>query len=197
MVSRDQPISPRYTPCILISRIGSALPHRVNSQQTNSVDHVVYSRSHAFHDGNQTLRRKNPSTKQGCQKNENGILKWEPVPLHPNPKIAEIDWGRSRFRSRKKMKNTRGKGYPNCWRQFQRQKYIFFPCRRIGAKETNLSFSSKKNQFFPRSKAASTPIYFCNFRVRTLGDWFSFQNPFSCFWQPCWEGGGDSQPAVP
>ena len=62
MVSRDQSISPRYTPCILISRIGSALPHRVNSQQTNSVDYVVYSRSHAFHDGNQTLRRKNPNT---------------------------------------------------------------------------------------------------------------------------------------
>ena len=34
VVSRDQPISPRYTPCILISRIGSALQHRVNSQQT-------------------------------------------------------------------------------------------------------------------------------------------------------------------
>ena len=62
MVSSEQPISPRYTPCILISRIGSALPHRVNSQQTNSVDYVVYSRSHAFHDGNQTLRRKNPNT---------------------------------------------------------------------------------------------------------------------------------------
>ena len=62
VVSRDQPISPRYTPCILISRIGSALPHRVNSQQTHSVDYVVYSRSHAFHDGNQILRRKNPNT---------------------------------------------------------------------------------------------------------------------------------------
>ena len=62
VVSRDQPISPRYTPCILISRIGSALPQRVNSHQTNSVDYVVYSRSHAFHDGNQTLRRKNPNT---------------------------------------------------------------------------------------------------------------------------------------
>ena len=62
MVSRDQPITPRFTPCILISRIGSALPHRVNSQQTNSVDYVVYSRSYAFHDGNQTLRRKNPNT---------------------------------------------------------------------------------------------------------------------------------------
>ena len=61
MFSRDQPISPRYTPCILISRIVSALPHRVNSQETNSVDYVVYSRSHAFHDGNQTLRRKNPN----------------------------------------------------------------------------------------------------------------------------------------
>ena len=58
VVSRDQPISPRYTPCILISRIGSALPHRVNSQQTNSVDYVVYSRSHAFHDGNQTTKEK-------------------------------------------------------------------------------------------------------------------------------------------
>ena len=55
MVSRDQPISPRYTPYILTSWIGSALPHRVNSQQTNSVDNVVYSRSHAFHDENQTL----------------------------------------------------------------------------------------------------------------------------------------------
>ena len=62
VVSRDQPMSPRYTPCILISRVGSALSHRVNSQQTNSVDYVVYSRSHAFHNGNQTLRRKNPNT---------------------------------------------------------------------------------------------------------------------------------------
>ena len=37
VVSRDQPIFPRYTPCILISRIGSALPHRVNSQQTTQL----------------------------------------------------------------------------------------------------------------------------------------------------------------
>ena len=52
------PSLPRYTPCILVSRVGSALPHRVNSHQTNSVDYVVYSRSHAFHGGTQTLRRK-------------------------------------------------------------------------------------------------------------------------------------------
>ena len=60
MVSRDQPISPRYTPCILISRIASALLHRVNLQQTNSVDYVVYSRSHAFHDGNKHYEEKIP-----------------------------------------------------------------------------------------------------------------------------------------
>ena len=49
---------PRYTPCILVSRIGSALPHRVNSHLTNSVNYFVYSRSHAFHGGNRTLRNK-------------------------------------------------------------------------------------------------------------------------------------------
>ena len=52
------PICPRYTPCILVSRIGSALPHRVKSHQTNLVDYFVYSRSHAFHGRNHTLRRK-------------------------------------------------------------------------------------------------------------------------------------------
>ena len=36
VASRDQPISPRYTSCIYVSRIGSALPHRVNSRQTRS-----------------------------------------------------------------------------------------------------------------------------------------------------------------
>ena len=35
------PSLPRYTPCILVSRIGSALPHRVNSHQTNPVDYFV------------------------------------------------------------------------------------------------------------------------------------------------------------
>ena len=61
MVSRDQPISPRHTSCILVSRIGSAPQHRVNSRQTNSVDHVVYSRSHAFHDGNHHYEEKIPT----------------------------------------------------------------------------------------------------------------------------------------
>ena len=41
-----------------VSRIGSVLPYRVNSQQTHSVHYAVYSSSHAFHYGNQTLRRK-------------------------------------------------------------------------------------------------------------------------------------------
>ena len=58
VVSRDQPISPRYTPCILISRIGSALPHRVYSHQHTQSTTFVYSRSHAFHGRNHTLRRK-------------------------------------------------------------------------------------------------------------------------------------------
>ena len=61
MVSRDKPISPRCTPCILLSRIGSAIPHRVNSRGTNSVNYIIYSRSHAFQGGNQTLSRKNPT----------------------------------------------------------------------------------------------------------------------------------------
>ena len=52
------PSLPRYTPCILVSRIGSALPHRVNSHQTNSVDYFVYSHAHAFHGRNDTLGRK-------------------------------------------------------------------------------------------------------------------------------------------
>ena len=55
------PSLPRYTPCILVSRIGSALPHRVNSHQTTSVDYFVCSRSHAFHGRNHTFRRKNPT----------------------------------------------------------------------------------------------------------------------------------------
>ena len=111
------------------------------------------------------------------------ILKWEPTPLYRNPKLAEIDWGRSRFRSRKITKNTRGKSYPNSWRQFQRQKYIFFSVPSDWHEKKKKS--SKKIYFFSPSKTASTPIYLCNFRVRTLGDWFSFQNPFSFFWQPC------------
>ena len=49
---------PRYTPCILVSRIGSALPHRVNSHQQTQSTTFVYSRSHAFHGRNHTLRRK-------------------------------------------------------------------------------------------------------------------------------------------
>ena len=53
----NQPISPQYTPCISVSRIRSALPHRVNAQQSDSVDYVVHSRSPAFHSENQTLRR--------------------------------------------------------------------------------------------------------------------------------------------
>ena len=55
---------PRYLPCISISRIGSALPHRVNSHQTHSVDNFVCSRSHAFHGGNHTLRRINPTHRE-------------------------------------------------------------------------------------------------------------------------------------
>ena len=52
------PSLPWYMPCILISRIGSALPHRVNSHQTNSIDYFVCSRVHTFHGGNNTMRRK-------------------------------------------------------------------------------------------------------------------------------------------
>ena len=51
------PSLPRYTPCILASRVGSALPHRVNSHQTNLVDYFVYSRFFAFHGRNHALRR--------------------------------------------------------------------------------------------------------------------------------------------
>ena len=55
---KDQLFSPPYTLFIFLSRIGSALPHRVNSRQ--QVDYVVYSRSHSFHGGNQTTN-KNPT----------------------------------------------------------------------------------------------------------------------------------------
>ena len=48
---------PRYTSCISVSRIGSALLHRGNLHQTNAVDYFVYSRSHAFHGRDHTLRR--------------------------------------------------------------------------------------------------------------------------------------------
>ena len=53
---KDQLFSPPYTLFIFLSRIGSALPHRVNSRQ--QVDYVVYSRSHSFHGGNQTTNKK-------------------------------------------------------------------------------------------------------------------------------------------
>lgn len=40
-------ISPRFTPCILVPRSGSALPHCFNSRQIKSVDGEIRSRSHA------------------------------------------------------------------------------------------------------------------------------------------------------
>lgn len=43
----DQPISPRYTPCIFISQTGSALSHRVNSRQTKRST-IVFSSAHVL-----------------------------------------------------------------------------------------------------------------------------------------------------
>ena len=67
------PSLPRFTPCMLVSRIRSALPHRVNSQQTNSVDYFVYSRSHAFHDGIKHYEEKIPTQ------------------LESNPRISHVE----------------------------------------------------------------------------------------------------------
>ena len=61
VVSRDQPISTRYTPCILVSCIRSALPYSVHSC------------SHASYDGNQILRRKIPTHRE-----------YNPFSLHPD-----------------------------------------------------------------------------------------------------------------
>lgn len=46
--SRKRPLSPRYTLCIMVSRIGSALPHCVNSRQTNSTSSFWFTRALTF-----------------------------------------------------------------------------------------------------------------------------------------------------
>lgn len=73
VVSSDQLIFPRYMPCILLSWIGSAIPHRVNSCPKNAVDYFVYLRSRAFHGGNQIT-----------QKYKRRDRRWTPRSLHPH-----------------------------------------------------------------------------------------------------------------
>ena len=105
------------------------------------------------------------SLKTGLPEKWERILKWEPIPQRPNPKIAEIDWGRSRFRSRKNLIFFRGKTYYFFSRQSDgTEKKCIFVFEIVVSSLDN--FFLEYSYFFPRSKAASTPIYFCNFGVR-------------------------------
>lgn len=61
-------LSPRYTPSIAVSRIGSALPQRVNSRQTIAVDYAISSRSYAPNGDNQILRKKKSPRSSGIVK---------------------------------------------------------------------------------------------------------------------------------
>lgn len=77
----DPCISSRYTPCVLVLRIESALPHHDTSRNTNSVHFfLVYSRIHAFDSGNQMLRRKKKIRRS---RNRNHVLSTLTVTVAP------------------------------------------------------------------------------------------------------------------